>query len=154
MIRGWRICTGRMMSEQVAYYLRWTLEFFIRHRFVTDLHQMVDSALSLNVSPGNWQIAFACQSRPKVDVQMQERNYRVTDIPDCSDVVDVAYTPSSAAVASACFAWPYFVRVASLVVIRPASSKLPTNTNSPPRGHLFSRILAPISYRASAKHRR
>ena len=45
---------------------------------------------------------------------MQERKYRVTGIPDCSDVVDVAYTPSSAAVASACFAWPYFVRVASL----------------------------------------
>ena len=45
-IRGcvWR----RMTSEQFAYYLHWKLEVF----FVTDLHQMVDSVLSLKVSQG------------------------------------------------------------------------------------------------------
>ena len=70
-----------MTSEQVAYCLHWTLEFFISHRFVTDLHQMVDSTQSLKVSQGimikgprrNWQVALACQSRPKVDVRMQEK---------------------------------------------------------------------------------
>ena len=68
-----------MTSEQVAYYLHWTLEFFICHRFVTDLlHQMVDSAPEGETGyygqgpRRKWQIAFACQSRPKVDVQMQE----------------------------------------------------------------------------------
>ena len=63
MIRGWRICTGRMTSEQVAYYLRWTLEFFIGHRFVTDLHQMVDSAPSLKVSPGITPVELANRIR-------------------------------------------------------------------------------------------
>ena len=52
-----------MASEQVAYDLRWTLEFFIGHRFVTDLHQMGDSALSLKVSQGITPVELANRIR-------------------------------------------------------------------------------------------
>ena len=86
-----RMVGGSGLLEQTHHYrledvfdkedLYWKDDVRASHRFVTDLHEMVDSTQSLKVSQGimvkaprrNWQVALACQSRPKVDVRMQEK---------------------------------------------------------------------------------
>ena len=73
---------------------------------MTDLHQMVDSAPEgiMVKGPGGIGKSHSLVNLVRRLTYRCKRKYRVTVIPDCSDVVDVAYTPSSAAVASACFA--------------------------------------------------